>query len=187
MRDAGDGGAWIGDMLALSMCALEAPVLVRLHAAWDARDIGAVGRWNDLLLASRETAELRAETVQMGYSLARLVPALGLGDELRTIRRARVSDRVCLRERPVGHRTRRRGPRVYLVLARESGARGAEGAPARTDRRPTHVDRAGRAPSRSRSIGHCRPRMPTARPISHPGSRCSRAAHETQYSRLFRS
>lgn len=82
VRDAGTACAWIADMLALSMCALEAPVLVRLHAAWDARDIGAVGRWNDLLLASRETAELRAETVQMGYSLARLVPALGLGDEL---------------------------------------------------------------------------------------------------------
>jgi urease accessory protein len=33
---------------------------------------------NALFLASRETAELRAETVQMGYSLNRLLPNLGV-------------------------------------------------------------------------------------------------------------
>jgi urease accessory protein len=33
---------------------------------------------NALFLASRETAELRAETVQMGYSLNRLLPSLGI-------------------------------------------------------------------------------------------------------------
>jgi urease accessory protein len=37
-----------------------------------------VGAWNALFLASRETAELRAETVQMGYSLNRLLPELGV-------------------------------------------------------------------------------------------------------------
>jgi len=34
--------------------------------------------WNEQFLASRETAELRAETVQMGYSLNRLLPDLGI-------------------------------------------------------------------------------------------------------------
>jgi urease accessory protein len=34
---------------------------------------------NDFFLASRETAELRAETVQMGHSLKKLVEELGLG------------------------------------------------------------------------------------------------------------
>ena len=35
-------------------------------------------QWNEMFLASRETAELRAETVQMGYSLNRLLPELGI-------------------------------------------------------------------------------------------------------------
>ena len=35
---------------------------------------------NEKFLASRETAELRAETVQMGYSLNRLLKDLGLGE-----------------------------------------------------------------------------------------------------------
>jgi urease accessory protein len=34
---------------------------------------------NELFLASRETAELRAETVQMGHSLKRLLEDLGVG------------------------------------------------------------------------------------------------------------
>jgi urease accessory protein len=35
---------------------------------------------NAEFLASRETAELRAETVQMGYSLSRLLEDLGIGE-----------------------------------------------------------------------------------------------------------
>jgi urease accessory protein len=35
---------------------------------------------NEVFLASRETAELRAETVQMGYSMNRLFKDLGLGE-----------------------------------------------------------------------------------------------------------
>jgi len=41
---------------------------------------GALEPWNALYLASRETAELRAETVQMGYSLSRLAAELGAGE-----------------------------------------------------------------------------------------------------------
>ena len=37
-------------------------------------------RWNDEFIASRETAELRAETLQMGYSLGNLLKDLGVGD-----------------------------------------------------------------------------------------------------------
>jgi urease accessory protein len=35
---------------------------------------------NEMFLASRETAELRAETLQMGYSLCRLLGELGIED-----------------------------------------------------------------------------------------------------------
>lgn len=83
VHDANSAAGWIGDMLDLSVARLEAPVLLRLHEAWRGADFEGVARWNELFLASREAAELRAETAQMGFSLRRLVLELGLGDEAR--------------------------------------------------------------------------------------------------------
>ena len=80
VRDAATATRWIGDVLEYSVARMEAPVVLRLIDAWRAGDAAAVARWNDLFLASRESAELRAETVQMGYSLARLLGELGEGD-----------------------------------------------------------------------------------------------------------
>ncbi len=51
-------------------------MLLRLIAAWSGGDADAVRRWNEEFIASRESAELRAETLQMGYSLRNLL--LGL-------------------------------------------------------------------------------------------------------------
>jgi len=69
-------GAWIGDALELAVGRLEAPVWLRLHAAWTRGDAAEAARWNELFLASRDTAEGRLETVQMGYSLGRLLESL---------------------------------------------------------------------------------------------------------------
>lgn len=76
VRDALSAQCWIGDVLAFSLARMEAPVLLRLIAAWQAHDNAAVIHWNTLFLASREAAELRAETAQMGYSFAQLLPNL---------------------------------------------------------------------------------------------------------------
>ncbi|MCX7960697.1 MAG: urease accessory protein UreF [Burkholderiales bacterium] len=73
VKDAESAGRWIGDVLEFSVARLEAPVLARML-----EEDADIARWNAFLLAARETAELRAETVQMGYSLARLLPALGI-------------------------------------------------------------------------------------------------------------
>jgi urease accessory protein len=73
VRDAASAGRWIGDVLELSVQSMEAPIFLRLMAAWSAGDLEAVQRWNAELVASRETAELRAETLQMGYSLRHLL------------------------------------------------------------------------------------------------------------------
>jgi urease accessory protein len=78
VHDAGTAARWIGDVLALSVLGMEAPLFLRLAAAWESNDGERVRRWNDELIASRETAELRAETLQMGYSLRRLVRELGV-------------------------------------------------------------------------------------------------------------
>ncbi|MBK9521610.1 MAG: urease accessory protein UreF [Rhodocyclaceae bacterium] len=99
---------WIGDQLELNVGRYEAPMLLRMMAAWrECMSVGADetnaeaettmqqgGRAKDALravacgntplsqldaeyLASRESAELRAETLQMGYSMTRLLNELG--------------------------------------------------------------------------------------------------------------
>lgn len=80
VRDAATARTWIEDVLRYGVASMEAPTLLRLIAAWQADDRALVAEWNALFLASRESGELRAETVQMGYSLARLLRELGEGD-----------------------------------------------------------------------------------------------------------
>lgn len=72
VKDAASAARWIGDVLEHSVGRMEAPVLSRML-----REPARLAEWNELFLASRETAELRAETVQMGYSLARLLADVG--------------------------------------------------------------------------------------------------------------
>ena len=81
VRDAPTAAQWIGDMLEYSVSRMEAPVMLRSIAAWDANDFAAINKWNALFLASRETAELRAETVQMGFSLRKLLTELEATNE----------------------------------------------------------------------------------------------------------
>ena len=81
VHDAASAGSWIADVLAYAVARLEAPVWWRLHAAWAEGDIERAAYWNELLCSSRESAELRAETLQMGYSLQRLLIEAGDFDQ----------------------------------------------------------------------------------------------------------
>lgn len=86
--DVGDEAAlrdWILGIVAGPLAHFDAPAIVRMRAAWAAGDDATVERWNERVLATRETAELRAETLQMGASLAKLVALWGRGDA--TLRR----------------------------------------------------------------------------------------------------
>ena len=77
----GDAAAvrdWIGSALELSIAPGEAAVTWRLLNAAQRGDWSEAAEWNDWFRASRETAELRAETEQMGASLARLASDLDL-------------------------------------------------------------------------------------------------------------
>jgi urease accessory protein len=80
VHDAATARAWIARQLDEVLAHWDAPILWRLLQAFAARDGAAVRDWGDCFLASRDTAELRAETIQMGYSLARLVEELGVAD-----------------------------------------------------------------------------------------------------------
>lgn len=82
VHDAETAGAWIGDALEFNLARFELPLLARLYAAWEADDRVALARWNSFFCTGRDCAEARAETLQMGYSLVRLLEALD-GDEAR--------------------------------------------------------------------------------------------------------
>ena len=64
---------WIADLMQHGVGRYEVPLVAALMQAWSAGDAGEITRLNGEFLASRESAELRAETAQMGFSLHRLV------------------------------------------------------------------------------------------------------------------
>jgi urease accessory protein len=73
IRDETTAGRWISDLMQHGIGRYEAPMVSALMAAWTAADKAEIARLNIEFLASRESAELRAETAQMGFSLNRLV------------------------------------------------------------------------------------------------------------------
>jgi urease accessory protein len=68
--------AWIGDQLEWNFGRFEAPLLAQMMAACKVGARETAQALDAQYLASRETAELRAETLQMGHSLARLISDL---------------------------------------------------------------------------------------------------------------
>jgi urease accessory protein len=72
---------WIAHSLHQVIARFEAPILWRLLQAFTNRDANAIGTWTERFIAARDTAEFRAETVQMGYSLTKLVAELNISDK----------------------------------------------------------------------------------------------------------
>lgn len=73
VKNEAGAARWIGDALAHNLACFEAPLAAALMQAWRDGDDARVSELNADFNASRETMELRAETVQMGYSLVRLL------------------------------------------------------------------------------------------------------------------
>jgi urease accessory protein len=82
IRDADDLERWMADQMGSSLPYLDLPVVIRMQAAALDRDVAAMAAWVDLLLAGRETAELRREEIDRGRALADLLVAWGLEDAL---------------------------------------------------------------------------------------------------------
>lgn len=78
VHDAESARRWIEDLLLLVIARFEAPMWLRVFDASATGDVGRIEQLDAELLAARETAELRAESLQMGASLVRVLPALGL-------------------------------------------------------------------------------------------------------------
>jgi urease accessory protein len=62
--------AWLIDQLELGLACNELAVIAQALDAWPRGDLARVRRLNDWVLATRETAEQRLQTEQMGRSLA---------------------------------------------------------------------------------------------------------------------
>lgn len=78
VHDEPSAQSWILGLMAHSVARLDAPLFLRLHAAFGADDGARAEALNAWLYASRESAELRLEETQMGAALARLLVSLGV-------------------------------------------------------------------------------------------------------------
>jgi urease accessory protein len=76
VRDEASVRQWIIDVMTYSIATYEIPCLEAMGRAWEVRDVQALIRLNEEFLATRESAELRSATVQMGYSMAALLGVL---------------------------------------------------------------------------------------------------------------
>lgn len=79
VKDEESAHAWIAESLSI-VADFEAPIFWRLLKAFSNRDEQSVTCWTERFLAARDTNEFRAETIQMGYSLNKLVLDLRIAD-----------------------------------------------------------------------------------------------------------
>ena len=192
VRDEASAGRWIGDALAYGIARWEAPTVARLHDAWRAGDDETVAGLDRAFVASRETAELRAETLQMGHSLARLLGDLAAFADVPGFAR-----RLARLREPAF-------PTVWTAAAAAWNAPAGEALAAYLwSWLENQVMAAVKAVPLGQSAGQrllaeLAARLPAlvadalARPPERfdnfaPGLAIASAAHETQYSRLFRS
>jgi urease accessory protein len=187
VRDAASAAEWITGILASSVLSGDVPVLLRLCAAWQMADENAVRRWSAFLYATRPTRELREEERQLGSALFRLLARLGCerarpyhGDPRATLASA-FALAACTWE--VGASN---GALAYSFAWAEAQVGAA------TRLVPLGQSDAQRVLSLSiacicREFPEALARSDDAIFHTAPGQALLSAAHETQYSRLFRS
>ncbi len=78
ITDSASLGNWLTQVGAQSIGQADIPLLARMYAAVHNGDQHQLGRWRDLLLACRETSELREEERVRGRALATLLHQLDL-------------------------------------------------------------------------------------------------------------
>jgi len=78
VKDEATARRWIVDQLEWNLGRFEAPFLAQMMAAWKVGAGATALALDARYLASRESSELRAETLQMGHSLRKLIDDLFL-------------------------------------------------------------------------------------------------------------
>jgi urease accessory protein len=69
---------WLADLIDTNLQYLEIPLLVRMLQACQTQDELSLSRWIDILLAHRETSELRLEEKNRGRAMVRLLQDLDM-------------------------------------------------------------------------------------------------------------
>lgn len=176
---------WLECQLLFNLTRVDLPLLARSMQALKQNDLAQLAHWNDLLIACRETRELRLTDLAMGDALQRLLPTLGV-------------DPLFARREPVSFVT-------LFAVACASWRVSPEGAclgfawawlenqvAAATKLVPLGQTQA------QALVARLQPVLPDAVLLSDqvddeqlggclPGLALASALHETQYSRLFRS
>jgi urease accessory protein len=80
VHDEASSLSWIRGLAHAAIGTLDIPVLLRLHDAWTRNEVAEVDRWSRFLIASRETSELRAEDRHLGRSLAKVLSEAQIPD-----------------------------------------------------------------------------------------------------------
>jgi len=201
---------WIADILEYSMMSFEIPSMLSMARAWARHEPAAIAKLNEDYLSTRESAEIRAAAVQMGFSLCSLVSALpdlptGTVDALRSLREPSLpcvwsatttAWELELREAAMGYLWTWAENQVLVAMkavpiGQSAGQRvllamGSTIAQAAADMHPSGIGTAG---IDTDGIGIANSGENSADDYSNftPGLAILSAQHETQYSRLFRS
>jgi urease accessory protein len=190
VTDEASAAAWLSDQLHLGLARADLPLLAAAHAAWVAHDSVRLAALNDWMLTTRETAELRAQSEQMGRSMLEWLRQHGSGDE-------RVATLATLRPSPTW-------PIAFALAAVQTGAAARESLLAHAfSWAENQVQAALKAVPLGQSAGQrILARLASELPalvdvaLTMPDDRrqafapllaIRSAQHETQYSRLFRS
>lgn len=73
IRNETDARQWIMGIMSHTLARLDIPVLARLYNAWQNNELSMVNKWNNFLLASRESSELKNEDIHLGTALRQLL------------------------------------------------------------------------------------------------------------------
>ncbi|HEY9051011.1 MAG TPA: urease accessory UreF family protein [Gammaproteobacteria bacterium] len=78
IKDEASASEWILGQIKNSLPAIDVAVFYRLYEAWYDNNDTKILYWNDVLLAMRESAELRNEDTGLGNALIRVFPNLDI-------------------------------------------------------------------------------------------------------------
>lgn len=187
VHDEASAGRWIEGLLEGPLAHQDLPIFARLHAAHAAGDHRAADRWNAFLLATRATTELHMEDRHLGAALGRVLTTLEIPPSAGFV--------------PMGP------PTLAAEFARGAAAFGVDIRTATETFAFTWAEAQASAAVRLvplgqsagvRIVARAAAAIPAAVVIAleigdddlggaAPGLALLSAAHETQYSRLFRS
>jgi urease accessory protein len=187
VHDAASAERWIDGLVRCSLLTADVPILLRLHRAVSGGDAAEVSRLSDFLYALRATRELREEERQLGGALFRLLAQLGVSAPCAEACRAR--------------------PTLPAAFAQAAVSWGVSADAAVESYAFAWIEAQVGAATRSIPLGQGAAQrvlgallltlaegLPAAKQLGEdaisataPGQALMSAAHETQYSRLFRS